>query len=129
MPLTSGAFNPADRVVVPVAGTDREFIAQQWAVELAASLGLSVHAVHVSPKDPEGDVFDYVTSLAEKWGVTLTTHVSLSDDVIAELVAELAPRDLAVIGTRRLGGHYHVGSVAAALVRNAPCPVQIVRIE
>ncbi len=123
------AFDPAERIVIPVEGSDREYIAQQWAVELAAALGLPIHAVHVSGSEPDGEPFNYLETLAEKWGVPLTTRHALSDDVAGELVAELAPRDIAVIGTRRLAGNYHVGSVAAELVRKAPCPVQIVRID
>ncbi|MDX1612581.1 MAG: universal stress protein, partial [Candidatus Thermoplasmatota archaeon] len=74
-------------------------------------------------------LFEFMEGMAEKWDVELETRVVASDDVVAELVEELRPRDLAVIGTRQLSGQYHVGSVAAALVRRAPCPVQIVRLE
>ncbi len=128
----SGAFRPAERIVIPVEGTDREYEAQQWAVEFAAALGVPVSALHVAPGDEDverQDHFSFIEKLAEKWEVELDTVTISSNDVVDELVQELQPRDLVVIGTRKLSGQYHVGSVAAALVRKAPCPVQIVRLE
>jgi nucleotide-binding universal stress UspA family protein len=123
-----------DRLVVPVQGTDREFEVQQWATELAASLDVPVHALHVSSGQEEeihGDHFSFIEKLCEKWGVELTKRIAGRDDVAQEILDELAPRDLVVIGTRRManGGDYHVGSVTAELVRHSPCPVQIVRLE
>lgn len=122
---------PIEQIVIPVQGTDREFLAQSWAVELAAALELPVHAVHV---DTEGtasrrDVFTYLNRQCEKWGVKATTRVIHGADIVQELVDELRPRDLVVLGSRRMAAQYHVGSVAVELVRKAPCPVQIVRIE
>ncbi len=128
----SGAFRPAERIVVPVEGTDREYEAQQWAVEFAAALGTPVYALHVASGDEDAgreDHFSFIEKLAEKWEVELEAVTISSNDVVTELVEELQPRDLVVIGTRQLSGQYHVGSVAGALVRQAPCPVQIVRLE
>lgn len=123
-----------DRIVVPVEGTDREFEAQQWATELAASLDVPVHALHVTSGREEElheDHFSFIESLCEKWGVELSKRVAGRDDVTQEILDELTPRDLVVIGTRRMAnsGDYHVGSVTAEVVRQSPCPVQIVRLE
>ncbi|PSG96099.1 hypothetical protein BRD56_12565 [Thermoplasmatales archaeon SW_10_69_26] len=130
------SFQPMDRIVVPVEGSDREFEAQQWATELAASLDIRVHALHVTSGREEElheDHFSFIEKLCEKWNVELTKRTAGRDDVTQEILDELAPRDLVVIGTRRManvnGGDYHVGSVAAELVRQAPCPVQVVRLE
>lgn len=128
----SGAFRPAERIVVPVEGTDREYEAQQWAVELAAALGTPVYALHVASGNEDTDRqdhFSFIEKLADKWDVELDVVTISSNDVVTEVVEELQPRDLVVIGTRKLSGQYHVGSVAGALVRQAPCPVQIVRLE
>lgn len=127
------AFRPADRIVVPVQGTDREFLAQQWAVEFAAALGVPVCAVHVSSGagdvPDEDEIFSYVGEEAMKWGVPIETHVLAGGlDPVQAILDELKVRDLVVIGTRRLGGTFHVGSVTAELVRRAPCPVQVLRI-
>ncbi|MBW3582130.1 MAG: universal stress protein [Euryarchaeota archaeon] len=131
MATNTGAFHPAEQIVVPVQGTDREFLAQQWAVEIAAALELPVRAVHVSGDAGDGapDKFDYLEKLAKKHGVELKTEVIHGSDVVRELVDELGARDLVVLGTRKLSHQYHIGSVAAALVEKAPCPVQIVRLE
>ncbi len=129
-----GVFQPVDRLVIPVQGTDREYDAQQWAAGLAGSLSVPIHALHVSQGDEEEvhtDHFDFLERVCEKWDVDLETRVASRNDVVAEILDELGPRDLVVIGTRRLStsNDYHVGSVAGALVQNAPCPVQIVRLD
>lgn len=134
------AFRPADRIVVPSEGTDREFLAQQWAVELAAALGLEVHGLHVTNADREGqedatdeeittDVFSYLKKLATKYDVQLTTTVLHGGNVVESLVDELSARDICVIGTRKLSHHYHVGSITADLIEKAECPVHVVRLE
>jgi nucleotide-binding universal stress UspA family protein len=135
-PPSAGTFQPANRIVIPVEGTDREFEAQQWAAKLAASLGIPVHALHVQtgPEDErngDADHFSFIEQLAEKWDIELRTRVAGRDDVAQEILDELGPRDLAVIGTRKMAnsGQYQLSSVAAELVRRAPCPVQIVRLE
>jgi len=127
-------FQPVDRLVVPVQGTDREFEAQQWAAGMAGSLGVPLHALHVSKGDEETahhDHFDFLEGACEKRGVELETRIAQRNEVVPEILDELGTRDLVVIGTRRLGSQndYHVGSVAAELVQNAPCPVQIVRLD
>ncbi len=134
------AFRPADRIVVPSQGTDREFLAQQWAVELAAALGLDVHGVHVVDADRNGqedatdeeisaDVFSYLKKFAEKYGVSLSTTILHGGAIVDQLVDELSARDICVIGTRKLSHKYHVGSVTAELIERAECPVQVVRLE
>lgn len=133
-PPSSSTLQPVERLVVPVQGTDREFEVQQWAAELAAALDVSVHGLHVASGNEEEvhhDHFSFLEKVCEKWGVTLETRVANRNDVAAEILDELGPRDLVVIGTRRLAGSgdYHVGSIAGHLVQNAPCPVQIVRLE
>lgn len=133
MPRTSlsGFVHPADRIVVPVEGTDREFIAQQWAVELAAALGVGVCALHVTSTGatPPPGVFTFLQEACTKWGVVLDPQLVEGENVVDEIVEELRTRDLVIIGTRRLAGHYHLGSVSLELIRRAPCPVQVVRIE
>lgn len=116
---------------MPVEGTDREFLAQEWAVELAAALEVPVRAVHVAPHagTTAPDVFSYLQNQCKKWGVACRTTVVHGSDVAQELSDELTPRDLVVVGTRKLASHYHVGSVAGELVRKAPCPVQVVRLQ
>lgn len=120
-----------EEIVVPVKGTDREFLAQQWAVELAASLDLPVRAIHVvrSDESPAKDLFAFLAQECHKWEVPLQTNLVRGSDVAGELVEELGARDLVVIGTEKLSRQFHVGSVAEELVRRAPCPVQVVRLQ
>ncbi len=126
-----GRVVPINRIVIPVAGTDREFLVQEWAIEFAASLGVPVYALHVgtTPTGPPNGLFEFLQSMAKRWRVPLETRVQDATDVATELLAELGPLDLVVLGTRKLGRKYHFGSVAEALVARAPCPIQVVRLS
>lgn len=119
-----------ERIVVPVQGTDREFLAQQWAVQFARHVGAPVRAVHVAPPSARtpADIFDYVKHEGRKWGVPIATAIETSGSVVDSLLDDLDVQDLVVLGTRKLGTHYHLGSVAEQLVRRAPCPVTVVRL-
>ncbi|MBI2077268.1 MAG: universal stress protein [Euryarchaeota archaeon] len=122
---------PLVRIVVPVQGSDAEFVAQQWAIEFAAALTLPVTAIHVAEpgRDAPADVFQFMDGIAKKWGVKLRSQVLESASPITEFLKELGPRDLVVVGTARLAKHYRVGSFAGELIRAAPCPIQVVRIQ
>lgn len=122
--------SPIRRIVIPVQGTDREFLAQEHAISLASALGVPLAAVHVrnGSDDRSDDVFAWVRKHATAWGVALEERALMGEDPAQVLTDELDPLDLVVIGSRRLGGRYHVGSVADRLIRDAPCPVQVVRL-
>lgn len=122
---------PVRRIVVPVGGTDREFLAQEHAVLMASALDAPIAAVHVraDPEDAPADLFTYLREHAERWGVPLEEHVFVGNDVASILEEELEPLDLVVVGTRKMGSRFHVGSVAEHVVRHAPCPVQVVRLD
>lgn len=124
------AVQAISNVVVPVQGSSQEMVAQEWAVQMAAAVGAKLTAVHVATgaKEAPGDIFDYVTRLAKRHDVRLEVKHLNGSDVADELVEELTATDLAVIGTRRLGTEYHMGSVTEALIRRAPCPVQVIRL-
>lgn len=120
-----------ERVVVPIGGTDREFLAQEHAVELAAEIGAPVYAVHVAP-DPAGampEVFDHIAQVCDRHGVALTRNTVAGASVVEELTQEARPRDLVVVGTRRMGGTYRLGSIAAELIAVAEAPVHVVRLD
>lgn len=120
---------PVRRVVVPVEGSDREYLVQEHAVALAGALEVPLTAVHVqSATDGRNDVFAWLEKQAQGWGVELQTLTLQGQEPAAVLADELDAMDLVVIGSRRLGGRYHVGSVADRLIRDAPCPVQVVRL-
>ncbi len=122
---------PVRRVVVPIEGTDSEFLTQELAAEWASALGVSAHAVHVSaaPDEANEDLWSYFQKACDRWGVELDTQQLAGTDAAQEILAELDAMDLLVIGTRRLTGRFHVGSVTQAILRDAPCAVQVVRLE
>lgn len=122
---------PVERVVVPVGGTDREFLAQQRAAEFAAAFDLPVRALHVAtgPEEIEDDVFRFIHELCEKHGVENDCQVVIGDDPVVELRKELGPLDLVVVGTRRLGTRFHLSSIVERLIGSAPCMVQVVRLD
>jgi len=127
-PMHHPPTHALDRIVMPVSGSDREFLAQLTAVQLAAELRVPVTAVHVGDTDDD-EVFAYARKECDEWNVELDS-VHLGGDVVETLLSELGPRDLIVIGTRRLGHDgWHVGSVTLALIQRAPCPVQVVRLD
>ncbi len=127
----AGEMRPVTRIVVPVAGTDREFIVQEHAVFMAGALEVPILAVHVtSPTEPaNGHLFEWITKTCKEWNVELETHALDGDDTADVLVEELEPMDLVIIGSERMGGRYHFGSVAERVVAQAPCPVQIIRLD
>lgn len=122
-------FRPFDRIVVPVSGSARELDVQRRAVRMAADHDVPIHAVHVrdgAPLPPV-DLFGYLETLCDRHGVDLDAHV-LEGEVVDSLARELGPRDLVVVGTERMAASSTRPSVAAGLIRQAPCPVQTVRI-
>ncbi len=119
-----------ERVVVPIEGGSEELLVHQWAVGMADALGARLHAVHVATDglEPPEDVFAYLSRLAEEHAVSFDTAIVNAKTVVDELVEELGPADLVVIGTRVLGTGAEV-SVTEDLIQRAPCPVQVIRIE
>lgn len=137
MPATSaqGAETPirqlVERVVVPIEGGSEELLVQQWAVGMADALGADLRAIHISTDglDPPADVFSYISRRAAERGIRFDTAIVNATNVVDELAAELSPTDLVVIGTRLLGTAMDDQSVTEELIRVAPCPVQVIRID
>ncbi len=126
-----GHTQPIQRVVVPVGGTDREFVAQEMAVGFASALGVPVAGFHVcpDPDDAPPDLFAYLRDRAAKWSVSMEEHVVAGTSASQELLKELTIMDLVVIGSRRFGIRYQLGSVAQGLLQHAPGPVQVIRLD
>lgn len=122
---------PVRRVVIPVEGTDREYVVQEQAAEWASALGVPVYAVHVetAPEGAHNDLWKYVQKACDRWGVALQVRVLAGTEPADEILAELDAMDLLIIGTRRLTGRFHVGSVTESILRRAPCAVQVIRLE
>ncbi len=140
-------------ILVPTDFSEHSTVAVQTAVDLAKTLGASLHLVHVLhfpvlvaapgqvaiPQDLWTQIRDGAARKLEKAkqgvaasGVAAETH--LSEGANAQAIVELAEKvkaDLIVIGTRGLSGLKHVmlGSVAERTVRLAPCPVMTVKAD
>ncbi len=121
---------PIRRIVVPVEGSDREYLVQEHAVLMAAALGVGIHAVHVrsGSEDRDDDMFAWLNKEAAQFDVDVDTAILDGEDPAEVLIEELAPLDLAIIGSARISGRFHISSVAERLVHDAPCPVQIIRL-
>jgi nucleotide-binding universal stress UspA family protein len=140
-------------ILVPTDFSDHSTTAIETAVDLAKTLGASVHLVHVLhfpvlvaapgqvaiPQELWTQIRDGATRRLEKAkesvaanGISAESH--LSEGANAQAIVELAEKikaDLIVMGTRGLSGLKHVmlGSVAERTVRLAPCPVMTVKSE
>lgn len=117
-----------ERIVVPVSGSDREYEAQQHAVEHAAALGAPLMGLHVTtePEAVSFDIFGYLEGLCSRWGVHFLEEVIPEGDPRSAILDALDPQDLLIMGTVRLGSAEP--SNAEHILRNAPCPVQILRL-
>jgi universal stress protein A len=139
-------------ILVPVDYSDHCKASVRYAVELADSVGATIHIVHVwdrptyasdavlvrrpgeentslaelVQKNAESDMSDFLASLALPAKVKVT-HRLLSGDPAGTLVEELkrGDYDLVVLGTHGRTGLMHLllGSVAEKLVRLSPVPV------
>ena len=140
-------------ILVPIDFSEHSKKAIDTAVELAKTLGASVHLTHVLhypvqvaapgmvaiPQDLWTQIRDAAARKLEKAkqslsgeGISAETH--LIEGPNAQSIVELADKisaDLIVMGTRGLSGLKHVmlGSVAERTVRLAHCPVMTVKAE
>lgn len=130
-PLSQPRPRPVARVVVPVGGDDEEYLAQEQAVLFAAALDVPLLAFHVTAdleSVPES-IFGFLRQQGERWSVAVETAVVPGPEPVAVLLAEIDALDLVVVGTRRLGTRFHLGSIAERLVNESPGPVQVVRLR
>lgn len=122
-------------ILVPIDGSPPSLAALQHAVVLARDYGATVTALHVSaPVDGLTPLPDE-EALREMDAAIEDARIELGDDRLSnrilvgdpstEIVEAAHDMDLIVIGTHgRIGRIYSIlGSVAEAVVRNAPCPV------
>ncbi len=139
-----------EKVFVAFDGSPESRRACDVAIEVAARFhsAVTVGTVHPASKEPtdghleslvpfdaEGKslsvLIDEFRAAASALGVKSLEPVFLQGDVVPALLTFLAghPHDLAVTGSRGLsrGRRLLLGSVSAALVGEAPCPVLVVR--
>lgn len=149
---------PREVLLLATDGSEEAGLALRTTVELADATGSELHLVTVgreyrtvdgSPGEPEGfanaaaartlereaqgRLDDGVKQVEEAGGTVARAHRRMGgrpDEKIVRLAEEL-DAGLVVVGSRGLGGVRRalMGSVSDAVVRNAPCPVLVVRGE
>jgi nucleotide-binding universal stress UspA family protein len=133
-------------ILVAVDGSPSSLAGLAEGITLAEELGAHVEVLHVDKTSTETvpiateaktaqlraqhEMEDAIAKAKERLGDRLARRDLVGDPVrtILETAAEI-PAELIVIGTHGRVGRLHelAGSVAATLVRSAPCPVLTVR--
>ncbi len=127
-------------ILVPIDGSPPSLAALDHAITLALDYGARIDVLHVLPSDDPlsasardaleaaiiRSVHDARALLDDR--IALRTTSGIPEREIIELATD-EPFDMIVIGTHGRVGRLHalLGSVADAVVRNAPCPVLTVR--
>ncbi|HTS32812.1 MAG TPA: universal stress protein [Thermoplasmata archaeon] len=139
-------------ITVAVDGSEHANAALEIAIDLARRYGSQLEVVAVAPLQPVmmapnepfvaaalpptdrprfQAIVEAAVKRAEAAGVTSVTGVCSDGVVVDELLGELEEHtpDLLVIGSRGLSAAKRllIGSVSAAMVNHAPCPVLVVR--
>lgn len=140
--------NPEPKVVVGVDGSDSSVQALRLAARLAPALNARIHAVacwdfpqiYAGYVPPDFDAFEAAAAhtLAEALGKAFgpDAPVDISQETVrgpapAKLVEAGADAAMLVVGRRGHGGFIgmHLGSVSAACVSHAACPVLVVHVD
>jgi len=146
-----GAQYPYKTILCPLDFEENSLAALDHACRLADDMGATLHLLHVLPILPmvadEGMALDDKAAQAEanrrlkeiarqrldQRPYGLHTRVTFPSDVTRAIlgVARDIDADLILMATHGRGGLRHVvlGSVAEAVVRNAPCPVLTLRFN
>lgn len=137
-------------ILVPVDGSPPSLAALEHAIALAEDLGARIDVLHVEVPDEISDSTSWLSprthaqldpamedatetaldAARELLGDQISTRSEVGDPIRTIVtVANEGNYDLIVIGTHGRVGRLHamLGSVAEAVLRNAPCPVLIVR--
>jgi nucleotide-binding universal stress UspA family protein len=127
-------------ILVPIDGSPPSIAALDHAITLALDYGARIDVLHVLPSDDplsasardglEAAIIRAVADARSLLGnrIALRTTSGVPEREIIELAID-ERFDMIVIGTHGRVGRLHslLGSVAEAVVRNAPCPVLTVR--
>jgi nucleotide-binding universal stress UspA family protein len=131
-------------IIVGIDRSETAGMAAQRAADLAAVHGDNLHVVMCVERDQPVDIRigsdrfrhdsrsesgDFADDLARKLGAERFTHSIRYGDPAKILCEEAAARDtrMIVVGNRRVQGMARVlGSVAADVIRHAPCDVLVV---
>jgi len=118
------------KILVPMDGSPASVAALEQAVTLAQDLGATLDVLHVNEPGESREMEDALGIAKSRLLERLTRRTESGDPVKTILdIAATERAGLIVMGTHGRVGRLHalVGSVAEAVVRNAPCPVLTVR--
>ncbi len=118
------------KILVPMDGSPASIAALEQAVTLAQDLGASIDVLHVNEPEESREMEDALGIAKSRLLERFTRRTESGDPVKTILdIAHAERPGLIVMGTHGRVGRLHalVGSVAEAVVRNAPCPVLTVR--
>ena len=135
------------KILLPTDGSEDAALATKAAIDLSNQSGAELHVVHVgrsslrlSPTEYQAAAREKIGELAkaveEAGGDVTETHLRIDDSQTAgneaEHITGLAEElgaDLIVIGSRGLSGMKRLvmGSVSESVVRDAHCPVLVMR--
>lgn len=145
--LTSGhgiSDAPLKKILVPTTGADYSRFGAEVAVAIARGCGAAITALHVSVPSPENEVLRHpktllrtgralladIVALGERENVRVTSKSTISpakENIILQQ-AKRGGHQLIVLGTKtRSGEPLHFGNSVDAIIRNATCPVLIVK--
>ena len=144
--VRAGSVRPVfkcERVLIPSDGKDNSLPAVKEGLELAKACGAEVTALSVSDEAGkaigakgrnEGDAspaeaaVDQVVEEGKKLGISVTRRLVIGSPADAIIDAS-AEQDLVVMGTHGRSGlaHLRLGSVAEKVIRDALCPVLVVK--
>ena len=133
-----------NRILVAVDGSENSKRAGEYAIKIGQELSADVMALHIVPAGkylPEQNLekgtkheYAYLDKISEQSvsaGVNLKTEtIKAESSVVDEIIgyAEKEDIDLIVIGIRSVSEfRFMLGSTAAGVVVNAPCPVLVVK--
>jgi nucleotide-binding universal stress UspA family protein len=137
------------KIIASVDGSLESFTAARYSIELARMMNAEIVALHVVqlPEYISEDVRKRlkdeliakgetalipVEQAAQASGVHLSVNILSTASSVVDAICEFARTQSAgmiIMGTRGMGGvaKLMLGSVAAGVVRAAPCPVLVVR--
>ncbi|MDI6902431.1 MAG: universal stress protein [Methanocellales archaeon] len=131
------------KLLLPVNGSSEAEKATRFALQFAKDygvFGVSVTALNVIPVEPPVErrheeeserTLARIKNMAKELGVECDTKMIADPDVYVTIIreAEEGNYDMIIMGSRGLTGLKRItlGSVADAVIRNAHCPVTVVR--
>ncbi|RLG88260.1 MAG: universal stress protein [Thermoprotei archaeon] len=123
------------RILVPVDGSENSFRALELAIDFAQRYGSKVVAIHAKPKGTETQVPEELRRRFKKHYILIDFKIKEYDPLKSSPANEILNEifegsyDAVILGARgtTVNENIQLGSVASAVVFNAPITVVIVR--